>query len=288
MTGLVLNAYTARQLESYVEHPAHALLVTGSEGIGKGAVVRQLIVRLLAIEPEHLQSYPYFIHLEPENEHLISVEAIRDLQHDMTLKLPTDSGLRIALIEGAQYLSAEAQNALLKLLEEPPENTFLLMTARHEHDLLPTVRSRVQVLPVKRPSPDELRTHFTKAGYPAEATNTALLMSGGLPGLMKALLDGSEDHPLVAATGVARILLQKNTYERLLMVETLAKQRRQSLDVVFILQQMADIALRSATQGSGAALERWQRVLTAAYRAEEALIDNAQPKLVLTNLMLEL
>ena len=106
--------------------------------------------------------------------------------------------------------------------------------------------------------------------------------SGGLPGLMSALL-GQEEHPLLLATQRARQLLSQSAYERLLAVDDLAKQRPLALDVAFIFQQMAHVSLQTAT---GEAAAKWQAILKAGYQAAEALNVSAQPKLALTNLML--
>ena len=57
---------------------------------------------------------------------------------------PFEEGLRVVLISDAQAMNAEASNALLKVLEEPPERTILVLTARQTSDLLPTIVSRCQ------------------------------------------------------------------------------------------------------------------------------------------------
>jgi len=109
-------------------------------------------------------------------------------------------------------------------------------------------------------------------------------MSGGLPGLMSALLE-NEEHSLLLATETARRLLVQSPYERLLEVDELAKQRTLLSDTLFILQRMAHISLQSATPATA---KRWQNVLSASYSASEALEQSAQPKLVLSTLMVSL
>ena len=101
---------------------------------------------------------------------------------------------------------------------------------------------------------------------------------------MHALLS-QENHPLLQATQTARQLLSQTSYERLLLVDELAKQRALASDTTFILQQMAHVSLQTAT---GPAAAKWQTVLAASYKASEALANSAQPKLALSNLMLSL
>ncbi|HMH31324.1 MAG TPA: hypothetical protein VK534_02505, partial [Methylomirabilota bacterium] len=149
--------------------------------------------------------------------------------------------------------------------------------------LLPTIRSRAQSIPVNKPNRDTLTDYFGK-DFGSGQVKQAYAISGGLPGLMNALLS-EEDHPLVLATEKARQVLSSNAYERLLMVDELAKQKALAADTTFILQQMAHVSLQTVT---GPAATKWQTVLAASYKASEALANSAQPKLTLTNLMLSL
>jgi len=90
---------------------------------------------------------------------------------------------------------------------------------------------------------------------------------------------------LLKATETARQLLRQSVYERLLEVDSLAKDRSQAQDVCYILQQMAQAALQTA---SGPVARKWQLVLATSYRAQEALLQSTNPKLTITNLLLHL
>jgi len=172
---------------------------------------------------------------------------------------------------------------LLKTLEEPPEGTYLLLTSSAEHALLPTIQSRVTKLTLQRPASDEALQYFIEKGFSNQQIQQALLMSGGWPGIIHALLHQDQNHPMFTAVAEARRLIQATQFERLAMVDTLAKDKDLSLRMLTVLQQMSHVAL---LQGRTPAT--WRRVLTAAYAATEELLRNGQPKLVLTNLMLSL
>ena len=207
------------------------------------------------------------------------------MEHFLSLRVPGQQTInRIVIIESSQLLSREAQNALLKTLEEPPQASLIVFTATSRDSLLPTIQSRMQTIAVKRPSLADLTEHFKHGGHSSQRISQMQAISGGLPGLMAALLEDS-DHPLLPATQRARLLLQQSTFERLLGVDELTKQKTLCRDVLFILTQMAQLRLRVAT---GKEFERWTTILRASYAAVSALNANAQPKLVLTNLMLQL
>ena len=291
MPKLVLHAASERQLTSFAARPSHGLILLGVEGAGKGAVARGLVGRLLNLPDEvALEKYPYVKIVVPDGQS-ISIDAVRDMLRFTKLQVTGDGDTRRAIvIEQAHLLTIEAQNALLKLLEEPPAGTVLVLTAASGQALLPTICSRAQIITLLPPAQAALGDFFVAQGYAPAAVRQAYLMSGGLPGLMHALLENSNEHPLVRAAKQARELVAADRFSRLVLVDALAKQRVECGRVLFVLQQMAHAALQqSAAKTSGdRTFKQWQRVLAAAYDAETALQANAQPKLVLTNFMLTL
>jgi len=84
--------------------------------------------------------------LEPEEDkQTISIDQIRNLQHQLSLR-PYAAKFKTGIILEAQRMTVEAQNALLKTLEEPPAHSILILTAPSAKSLLPTIVSRCQVV----------------------------------------------------------------------------------------------------------------------------------------------
>jgi DNA polymerase-3 subunit delta' len=277
MSDLVIHPTTAAALEAWKDGQHHALLLVGSRGSGKASLAGRLASELLHADAvEH----PYVRWITPETG--LGIEAVQGIGHFLRLKVPGKEAVdRIVIIEDAHHLTGEAQNALLKTLEEPPAGTRLILTAADEQALLPTIRSRVQAVTVNRPVATDLQHYFEQQFNKAEVER-ATRISGGLPGLMHALLD-NEDHPLKPAIELARELLQQSSYERLARVDELSKQKELTQDTLEVLQHMAELSLQ---QADGKAAQRWQHILKASYEASEALAGSGQPKLVLTELML--
>lgn len=89
-------------------------------------------------------SHPDIFTLDGEsNPRAFPVSAIREIRSDAYIR-PNEAKRKVYILLGVQNMSEVSQNALLKILEEPPENVLFLMTAASAAALLPTVRSRVQ------------------------------------------------------------------------------------------------------------------------------------------------
>ena len=152
---------------------AHAYLLTGAppaelESLGKG-----LAANLLDAD---LEGHPDFFVLRPESKsRRVSIAQVRSLEHSLSRR-PHKAPLKVALILEAERMClppAEAANAFLKTLEEPPDNSLLILTSDRPEQLLPTVRSRCltfPILPDKHPAPiegiDELTRLWAESSEP--------------------------------------------------------------------------------------------------------------------------
>jgi DNA polymerase-3 subunit delta' len=155
---------------------AHGWLIHGAAGTGKTNLALVFANRLLAgpvpARPETLcaeaflqgmherhearNHHPDLHHVFPESgKHRISVEQIRDVCATLALSSYGGSG-KVVIIEPAESMTAAAANALLKTLEEPTRNSYLLLVC-HRPGLLPaTVRSRCQQLAIRPPTAADL------------------------------------------------------------------------------------------------------------------------------------
>ncbi len=287
MSDIVLHNATKRTIEAYIAKPGHALAIVAPAGSGKTAIANYIVQRLLNLSTAQLESYAYY-RLIASEKGAISIEQAREIVALLKLKT-TGTGVirRVVVIEHAHTMTLEAQNALLKAIEEPPADTVMILTVADETKLLPTVRSRVQAIKLIAPSEVALRTHFAMLGHAQNDIDKALLLSGGLTGLMKALLDGATDHELVAAIETTKGILVGDMFTRLVKVDELARQKQIDM-LLFAFGRIAQSGIQAAAKtGNPGALRRWHKVLAATQEAQELLVTNTQAKLVLTNLMLK-
>lgn len=289
--ALVLADRTREQLAQLLTARPQSIGIAAPTGAGKSMVARHLAAQLLGITDEQLGKYPYFYALEPDpKKESAAVESVRSLLARMSRTVPGNHATRrVVLIEHAdKLLRPDSQNVLLKFIEEPPEGTVIILTYASETALLPTVRSRVQALSVQLPTRDQLAEHFTQRGYKSIDIAKAHSLSGGLPGMMTALLAGEQDHPLLVAVELAKRILAGDTFQRLAMVDELSK--ADLADLFFAFRQIARASMSGAAgkAGSERVITRWTYIYSLASQAEEWRAGHVQTKLLLTNFLLQL
>lgn len=117
----------------------HAILITGGAKRPRQETALKLARKTAGVgEKGVLEPNVTILGLE---EGSLGIELVRELKEKLSLK-GVAAGHRVAVILEAQNLTPEAQNALLKTLEDPGPKTTLILTATHRHELLPTIVSR--------------------------------------------------------------------------------------------------------------------------------------------------
>ena len=159
----------------------HAYMFEGIEGIGKETFAYDLAKILL--ETPHLENAPDCIRVKPEGNS-IKIAQIRNLQSDIVIK--PHKKYKIYIIDKAEKMTLEAQNALLKTLEEPPEYAIIILVTNNKEGLLPTIRSRCEIVKFTPVPFIEIKNYLINQGI---EPNRANLLSSFSRGSMKKALE---------------------------------------------------------------------------------------------------
>jgi DNA polymerase III subunit delta' len=281
---LLLHTGTRRALARFIDSGSHAVLIHGELGAGKEKVALALAQTLLG--PRSLELQPYFRHLSPEGKS-IGIEKIRELQNFLQLKTTGHEAVRrVAVIAEADRMTDEAQNALLKALEEPPLDTVIVLTASKLQGLKETILSRVQQLHVDMVSLDDSIDYFS-SDFSAKDISWAHTLSDGQVGLLHALLHGKNDHVVASKIELAKQLFTASSFERLCQVDTISKDKDHLGELLYACKRICTSALESAAKKHvDKDIKAWHSRLSLVCDAEESFLRNINPKLLLTDLFL--
>ena len=134
---------------------SHSYIFSGIKGVGKYSFAKDFAKCIL--EDSMMQDY---YELGPDGKS-IKVSQIRELQNVINIK-PTFSKKSVYIIDDADLMTIEAQNSLLKTLEEPPEYAVIILIVHNERSILSTVKSRCVNIKFSKLSDKDIKKYFLK------------------------------------------------------------------------------------------------------------------------------
>ena len=321
---LLGHEWAEKLLRSHIanEDARHAYLFTGAPGIGRRSLALKFASALNCTQPPSpgescgacrscrltsTMQLPDLSLVSAEGEGaIIKVGQVRELERVLALT-PFEAKYRIALLLNFQLANANAQNALLKTLEEAPAKVVLLLTADSTDSLLPTISSRCEILRLRPVAVETLeQALITRWQLPAEEARLYAHLADGRPGLARRMAaePAMQDKRRGWLEEFVR-LLPLNRRERFASAETLARNRDQlrlilqvwvsfARDIFLTTNGMSEKVVNldygvdcqriAGRISASTALE----MLNSLIRSLENLEANANLRLLLDNLWLEL
>lgn len=145
----------------------HSYLFAGPEGVGKSLFAREFAKMILCLNDNkacntcsscikfNSNNHPDFSMIDSEDGKNIKIAQVRDLQEQISEK-PIVSDNKVYVINNSDLMTVEAQNCLLKTLEEPPEYAHIILVASNESKLLNTIKSRCTKIAFNKLSNEDL------------------------------------------------------------------------------------------------------------------------------------
>ena len=223
------NVYGNQKQKAYFsslireEKYAHAYILEAPAGAGKKTFAKALAVSLAAHSEQGTaeetekkckriweETSPDVMMLRrEENKKTIGVDAVRDFCGTVFLT-PSELNFKMYIFDEADALTPAAQNALLKIIEEPPSGVYMLLLCENSLTLLSTVRSRAQKISLEIFEPSALFAYAKKNELEGsendEKLSFAIRMAGGSIGKLKILLN--EDAFAFSAYSAAKKLIE--------------------------------------------------------------------------------
>ena len=230
----------------------HAVLITGEAGTGKrtlaGLLASALVCRansgvpcgkcsacISAIAGEHpditiIEKGKPLSKDTSKGRTTIPVDDIREMIR-LCSQYSFEGGNRVVIIRDAENMTFQAQNSLLKILEEPPQSTFFILTSAHSDQLLPTVISRCRPVKLIQWESAYIQKVLTEAGIDTELARKASAASFGSIG--KAYQLASDDEYWKMREEVMNHFFRNKKRSEILQISSLWKERKPEADLLF-------------------------------------------------------
>ncbi len=186
---------------------SHSYLFVGNSGIGKKMIAKEFAKGILCLDEENKycdncksclefdsNNNPDFSIIEPDGN-VLKIDQIREMQKKVQEK-PIISKRKVYIINNADKMKSEAQNALLKTLEEPPEFVTIILVGENENAFLATIKSRCMILHFNSISNQDMEKYL-KNNYNIDVTENMLDVFYGSIGKAIELKDKQEGYKVI-------------------------------------------------------------------------------------------
>ncbi|MCE5222462.1 MAG: DNA polymerase III subunit delta' [Clostridium sp.] len=173
----IINSINNRKLNDSF---SHANLIIGNDGIGKSIIAKYISNQIIegrdnAESVDIVRYYP--------SSSSFGVDDVRNIINEVNKK-PYESNKKVLILYGCDKLTTQAQNALLKTIEEPPKGVYLILLSDSLEVILDTIKSRCQIYKLTPLNKEEISIYIEEkyANLTSEDKKSALAYSAGVPG----------------------------------------------------------------------------------------------------------
>ena len=231
---------------------SHSYVFWGTEGIGKKLIAKEFAKNILCLTKQmnncgcksciefDSDNNPDFILIESE-EGKIKIEKIRELQRKLAEK-PIISNNKVYIIDNADTMTTEAQNCLLKTLEEPPEYLTIILICTNEDGLLGTIKSRCTRIHFENLTEKEVKEYLESKNETNISKNVLELAQGSI-GKIERVKENPDTYE-----NIEKILLQMENKDLLEVIDLAEVIYKSKEEINLILEYMNVILLRLAKE----------------------------------------
>ena len=213
---------------------SHAQLISGEDGIGK-SILAEILGKLI-LNGDLNREYVDIINYKPIKTSF-GVDDVRDIIDEVNKK-PFEGDKKVIIIHQGNKLTIQAQNALLKTIEEPPTEVYIIILCESLELILDTIKSRCEIYKLTPLTKDELYKYMAIKGYECseEEKSSAIAFSEGIPGRIDRYFSDTELQELRDKIVDLLLQLTNNEIEAILeKEEQLVSYKQNKEEVVNVL-----------------------------------------------------
>ena len=272
------NSLTIGWIEAYIKRPKAALIINAPNDIVGGLEVAHYIHSMLA---SSLVNNP-IIKLEAQSSNSIGIADVKEFKRVLNHKADSNyEYTRFMLISEAEKMTTEAQNSLLKILEEIPEKTIIMLVVTDEKQIINTITSRcfqIKILPIPQAKAIE---YGSLNGITEQKSKTAYLISEGRLNDFLAYIKNA-DSDTIQQIKESKKFLVSSVFERQNQLNIMYKENVDIKLFVHYLRVSSVAGMRNAKDYK--AKNHWKSVLINILKLENQLDRNVSTKLAMLGL----
>lgn len=237
----------------------HAIIIEGDEGLGKRTFAREIALNLFCKSAEHApcracpQCSKVLKKIHPDiyeysasgSVRSFHVDVIRDIKNDIIMQ-PNEADYKVYILGNCQGMSESAQNAILKILEEPPEYAVFILTVTTKSALLETVLSRSVVITLEGVDSAKAAKYICEHNEEVDyntAANAVGIWNGNIGKAIESINDGKLSKISNIAENICNALLSDHEYDLLTVCSVFEKDRDTLVSVMNYLKTIFRDAL---------------------------------------------
>lgn len=298
----IINFFSEAIKNSYLHH---AYTFVGPSQVGKRTIASHLGVQLLNTTLEKLNNHPDFFRMERVRDEKsdklkknITIEQVRQFKDRFGSK-SWSGKYRVVIIDEAELLNEEAANALLKIIEEPPQGVVIFLLTIDDQALLPTIRSRTQIINFLLVNEQVIRDSLEQLSFPNNKVQECVRVSWGRPGRALAFLrDENLFRKYVHEVDRFKKLLHQPFYKKLEVIEDIfgksekddhvqVREELRNILEIWEMQWREIMLTLSKEERRMYSSEKIVEIIDQIYHARILLRKNIHPRLIIENIVLE-
>lgn len=273
---MLTNDITEKWIQIYTSRPKAALLIDSPlDKDGGVSITKNIYEELIGSSSSPLVS------ISAKDGKSIGIDEVREIKRAFSLSANRDSKIsRFAVIEDASKLTPEAQNSLLKLIEELPERTIIALVADNISEILQTIKSRCFYIPVVPIEKEKALKYAEKNGKDLLYANKIYNLSEGRASYFVRYLEDNEE--VFSQVELAKKFFASSVFDRQAIVESLIKKEFDLQSFISTMKITAKAGMYGTQEE--ASRHRWKKILKKITNAETQLSQNSNTKLTLLSL----
>ena len=279
------SSQVQEKLEKIKDSPGQVYLFYGSKGLGKLRSATSIACELLGLAYTDISelAHPNLTYTHPkEGKKLISISQVRDISERIWKTSVSDKMQKIVIVDGIDKISLDGANALLKNLEDSPPQTSFFLIADSASAVLPTIRSRSQLVYFSLPKKESV-TQFlqSKHGLDTDMASDLVDSAHGLPELATSFLDSEKHSRAMSLQKSAQDLLFGTITQGYLVAKEINEQKQGS-------EFLTELLYATKQQSTILVLEENINKLEVIMQAQSQIAANVSTRTVIESLALQM